>query len=78
MVVREPETLARSFDGEDPRVAVRDVSNRRGDSGQAQVDTRQEIRSSPIEPRRNVDIINDAMKKGQQLYPEYIISRVYR
>jgi len=38
MVVREPETLERSFDGEGSRVVVRDVSNRRGDSGQAQVD----------------------------------------
>ena len=56
MVVREPETMARSFNGEDSRVAVRDVSNRWGDSGQAQVDTRQEISSSPMEPRRNIDI----------------------
>ena len=87
MVVREPDTLARSFDGEDSRsrVAVSDVSDRRGDSGQAQVDTRmwQEFRSSPMEPRINIDIINDAMKKGQKLYPDLclhhqISRRVYR
>ena len=64
MVVREPDTLARSFDGEDSRSRV-DVSDRRGDSGQAQDDTRQEFRSSSMEPRRNIDIINDAMKKGR-------------
>ena len=37
MVVREPDTLARSFDGEDLRSRVA-VSDHRGDSGQAQVD----------------------------------------
>ena len=70
MVLREPDTLARSFDGEDSRVADLRVavSDCRGDSGQAQVDIRQEFRSSPMEPRRNMDIINDAMKKGQKLY----------
>ena len=36
MVVKEPNTLARSFDGEDSRSRVA-VSDRRSDSGQAQV-----------------------------------------
>jgi len=54
LVVREPETWARSFDGEDSRVAVRDIRNRWGDSGQAQVDTRLEIRSSLMEPQETL------------------------
>jgi len=33
MVVRESDTLVRSFDIKDLRVAVSDVSNYRGDSG---------------------------------------------
>ena len=58
--MREPDNLALSFDREDLRVTV---SDHQGDSGLAQANTRQtEFHSSPIEPRRNIDIINDAMK----------------
>ena len=41
------------------------VSNRWDDSGQAHVDIRQKIRSSPMGPWRNIDIINVSMKKRQ-------------
>ena len=41
MALREPNNLAKSFDGEDSQVAISDVSDHQGDSGLAQADTRQ-------------------------------------